>query len=320
MTFSGHSGNQGFVISAHGNASVTLENTIFTSNHGTLVAQQTPLICSNTTQSSSSSILPQAAHVEELHACFAPELPSSVIYLQQSSLAVGGNSSFSNNSAGGMIVAKGGRGNAISLGRGTVLRSNSAGWLLVADSWQYDAQGQRIISAPHMKLFNDANAPNGRRIEQEHDAELLAAKPYTTSEFARHLPMTRAPLSVLSSKDPLVNASASLEDYLRRSPAGVAPMAVTMDGVDMSGNAVEGGLLWLRLVHSTLAGVSATENVGGLPILSVGNSSASANSSTKSLTARVAASVLEGTGSGCDPPVYDSLIRVVGPQSFSMYR
>ena len=319
MTFSGHSGSQGFVISAHGNASVTLENTTFTNNHGTLAAQQTPLICSNITQSSSTSIPPQAAHEEELHACFAPELPSSVIYLQQSSLAVGGTSSFSNNSAGGMIVGKGGRGNAISLGKGTVLRSNSAGWLLVADSWQYDAQGQMIISAPQMKLFNDPGAPNGRRIEQEHAAELLAAKPYTGTDFARHLPKTIANLTVLSRPDPLAQASASLLNDLQQTPAGVRPMALVMEGVQLSGNAVEGGLLWLRLVNASLAGFTARENMGGLPIVSARTSSQSANS-TGSLTARVAASVLEGTGPGCSPPLYDALIRVVGPLSFSMYR
>ena len=313
MTFSGNSGDQGFVISAHGNASVTLQDTTFTNNHGTLAAQQTPLICSNTTQLNSSSIPLQAVQEEVPQACFAPELPSSVIYLQQSSLAVTGSSRFSNNSAGGIIAAKGGRGNALSLGRGTVLGNNSAGWLLVADSWQYDPQGQMIISAPQMKLFNDVTAPNGRKIEQEHTAELMAAKPYTAAEFAHPLPKTISNVSTLSSKDPLANASALLAKYLQQAPGGVAPMAVQMEGVQMAGNAVEGGLIWMRLVNASLAEVAARENIGGLPIISSKNS-------TGSLTARVASSVLEGTGLGCDPPVYDALVRVVGPLSFRMYR
>jgi hypothetical protein len=235
----------------------------------------------------------------------------------QSSLVLTGKSSINDNSAGAIIAAKGGRSSTISLGRGTLLKGNSAGWLLVADSWQYNSRGQMVISAPHMKVFN---TPSGRNVTQDLEEELRAAKPYTATELAQHLPKSIADPSVLSSVDPLENATTFLGEYLQRSLAGSdpggGPMAVTMEGVELVRNALEGGLLWLRLVNSSLTELAARENIGGFNI-TARSSTAPAGSNT-TVGPRVKSSALEGTGLWCDPPVYDALIRVVGPQSFKM--
>jgi hypothetical protein len=165
-----------------------------------------------------------------------------------------------------------------------------------------------------MKLHGDPRAPGGKRVKQEHEADLRDAKPYTATDFAHDLPTSVADLEWLTQRDPLSNASASLKQLLQQAPAGVAPMGVQMQGVLMSGNVVEGGLLWLRLANASLEGVSAVKNIGGLPLVGFGNSS------SETLTAHIAASVIEGSGSPCDPPVYDAFIRVVGPLKFSLDR
>ena len=324
MTFTGHSGSQGFAISASGNASAQLQNVTFFNNHGSHEQQQNLMSsrsCSNTTSSSNSSTSSSSSPLlgEDLPACFAPELPSSMVHLQQSSLEVTGRSRFYQNSAGALVVAAGGAGITVSFGRGVGFSNNTAGWLLVADSWQYDEMGRKIITSPQMQLYGPKGVGGSTQGVQEQEGLLGEVKPYSTLEVNRGLPTTVND-SALFSKEPL-RAGESVRSYLGVAPKGVAPMVVQMEGVEMSGNAVEGGLLWLRLVNASLVGVAAHENMGGVgPLVENSSSSGMEKSTMGSWGAGVAASQLEGSGSACDPLVYDAFVRVVGPNPFMMER
>jgi hypothetical protein len=321
VTFSGHTGNHGFAIAAYGNVSIQLKNVTFTNNHGSLNYRRHKAPCSNTSRSSSIGGTIVSPY-DELPACFAPELPSSLIYVQESFLQVEGNSSFNHNSAGALVAAKGGSHSLVRLGTGTIIKNNAAGWLLVADSWQYDPKGQGIITSPRMQLIRDESAASGRKVVQGQEELLREAHPYDSYKLGqRNLPMS------VNDSDYLISSRSSgawkaVKSFIWQAPKGVTPMRVQLEGVKMFDNVVEGGLLWLRLVQTSMAGVVARNNYGGFPVVSNSSIVTSSDDGISSfrVMAKVAASLLEGSGSPCEPPVYDALIRVVGPDFFSMRR
>lgn len=170
VTFSGHGSSsntlQGIVISAQ-QAAVTLENVVITRSSGALphgMPSYSPP-CNNTHLKQP---LSRAGAV-----CGAPILPSSLIYLRESTLKAV-NSSIVASTAGALISTTGSAQHSMQLLQDTLLQDNTAAWLVVADSFAADAVGRENLLAPHPS--------------EENAKQKLRFKPvYTTYDFLWHL-------------------------------------------------------------------------------------------------------------------------------------
>ena len=305
MNLSGHSGSNGFLISAQ-DASIELINTTITDNKGQRDQQPQKKLaaarCSNSTTTSSSS---QDGTLVPLPACFAPQPPSSLISMRQSSMVLR-SSHLTQNSAGVLIAAAGAAPHQIVITSGSTIRSNDAEWVMMADSWQYDQVARRLVNVGPMVFPNATTSIE--KLQQPDQGFLNQTMSRTAYDVWQHVPSSISDLNNTSSK-----LARSIAPLLEKIPRGVKPLGVVLEEVEVAGNIVEGGLMWLRLVNITLSKSTVHNNTAGMQI---SKSSSSSSRGAGYLVARK----LEGVGSACDPPVFDAFIRVVGPMPFMMSR
>jgi hypothetical protein len=92
-----------------------------------------------------------------------------------------------------------------------------------------------------------------------------------------------------------------------------APLQVTLRDANISGNTVTQGLLWLRLVNTSMTNVTVTGN------LATGGSSSSSIFAGNATAAAAAVDV--SPPSPCDPgALYRAMLQVHGPAAFDAHR
>jgi len=168
VTFSGHGSSsssiRGVIISAQ-QASVHLQDVLITDNRGAVrqgfPSYQPP--CSNNGVMSADG--KQAAAD-----CGPPVISSSLIHLQHSPLTTI-NTRINSNTAGAIISAVGSNQHSLQLLSQTQLQGNHAEWLIHADSFFADPEGQLNLLAPHPS--------EQTAMTQGADVKL----PYTTHDF-----------------------------------------------------------------------------------------------------------------------------------------
>lgn len=174
VTFRGHAsssstststtttGAYGLVIAAQ-DADITLQRVTITDNTATRPAaaqtaaswgysQQFYPACRDSSRTGGVSISPPQSSSTDVFSvqppvCGSPILNSSLIYLQDSNLTAW-ETSIAGNIADAIISATGSSQQSLQLLEGTQVHSNSAAWLLVADSWPADAVGRSNMMAP----------------------------------------------------------------------------------------------------------------------------------------------------------------------------
>jgi hypothetical protein len=93
-----------------------------------------------------------------------------------------------------------------------------------------------------------------------------------------------------------------------------APLQLKLQDINISSNTVTQGLLWLRLVNTSMTNVTATDN------LATGSSSSSAWPGAATSAAAAAAGAVTPP-SPCDPgALHRAMVQVHGPAAFDVHR
>eukprot|EP00775_Hariotina_reticulata_P003871 gene3871-4126_t len=195
----------------------------------------------------------------------------------------------SSNTAAALISSAGAGPNVLQLLRGTRLHNNTVSWLLVADSMVADAQGQSNLLAPQPSELTPYTLQGAR---------------YTTHGFIGRLRNLSLQELGSEAQQPRVLR------FVGAAPQGQAPLQVQLQGAAFTGNTVLGGLMWLRLVNTTMTHVTITSNSAIMSPPGVAQASSS----------RGAAHFLQPPGI-CDMESQSrALVQVHGPSAFDVYR
>lgn len=243
VVLSGHqAGNEtlasqlGFIIHAGDQASVHMERVSVVDNH--------------------------ADNVQPVHTPFgadsppvgfgpgAPSLSSSLIHLANASMHAIGCTLASNTGVSALISASAGAPQVLRL-QGCNVTDNKVAWLLVADSWYTDILGRQLITHPGAPMVTQKTLPSVASSWTTR-TPFLASLPdsYTVT---RLIPGTDSnPRASEQQRRAVRDGSVALAQLVGRVADGQTPLQLLLQDTTVTSNLVMSGLLWVRLVNTTL--------------------------------------------------------------------
>ncbi|WIA36113.1 hypothetical protein OEZ86_007463 [Tetradesmus obliquus] len=176
---------------------------------------------------------------------------------------------------------------------GTKLVSNNVTWLVTADSWPADAVGRTNMMAPqpseNTKTFN-MQPPFTARTAMGGIREMIASSASAVAAVAAGMERVQA--------------------FVGAAPKGQSPLQVLLQDAVISSNTASQGLLWLRLVNSSMTNVRVTGNLG----------TGSSGSSSKRAAAAAELGAVAPPGP-CDVgALHRAMVQVHGPAAFEVHR